>query len=84
MKIPKFESIEELTTFFDENDLGEYLDCMPDAAFEVELTKRTRFVAVDEEIADQISEISKREHVPSGVIVNNWLKEKLSSYSKKN
>ena len=37
----------------------------------------------DEEIADQLSEISKQEHVPAGTIVNSWLREKISDYAHK-
>ena len=82
-ELPKFESIEALTDFFDENDLGEYLETMPEVAFDVDLKGRKHFVAVDQEIADQLSEISKREHLPAGTIVNSWLREKISDYAHK-
>lgn len=82
-KLPKFDSIEELTTFFDENDLGDYLESMPEVEFEVELGSRKHYVAVDDDVAQRLTEISKNEHVPSGAIVNSWLREKLSHYSRK-
>jgi len=83
-KLPKFGSIDELTNFFDENDLGEYLESMPEVDFEVELGSRKHYVAVDDDVAERLSEISKNEHVPSGAIVNSWLREKLSNYREKN
>lgn len=82
-KLPDFESLDELTAFFDENDMGDYLETMPEADFSVDIKRRSHYVAVDEEIADQISEISKNEHLPSGAIVNSWLREKISDYSLK-
>lgn len=81
--LPKFESLDSLTDFFDNNDMGDYLDSMPEVAFDVEIKGRRHFVAVDEEVADQIAEISRQEHVPSGSIVNSWLREKISDYSHK-
>ena len=82
-KLPKFESLDALTDFFDNNDVGDYLESMPEVAFDVEIKGRRHFVAVDEEIADKISEISRQEQVPSGAIVNSWLREKISDYSHK-
>lgn len=82
-KIPKFDSIDELTAFFDENDLGDYLENLPEADFDVNLEKRTYFVAVDEELSRKLIEIAKREHQSSEKIVNSWLREKILSYSEK-
>jgi hypothetical protein len=82
-KFPKFDSLDRLIDFFDENDLGDYLEQMPETDFEVNLQKRSYFVALDAEIADKLSEISKLEHLSSEKIVNSWLREKISSYSEK-
>ena len=61
-KLPKFDSLDALTDFFDENDLGDYLENMPEVEFAVNLQKRSYFVAVDEELVSKLSEISRREH----------------------
>ena len=82
-QLPNFDSPDELTKFFDENDLGDYLEQMPEADFKVNLQRRSYFVAVDEELVRQLSEISKRERLPSEKIVNSWLREKISSYPEK-
>ncbi len=82
-QLPKFESLEALTDFFDETDLGEYAGQMPEANFEVNLKSRKYFVAIDQELSEKLSEISKQEHLPSETIVNSWLREKISSYSEK-
>ncbi len=82
-QLPKFDSLEKLTEFFDENDMGDYAEKMPEAHFELNLNRRMYFVAVDEELLGKLSEISKQEHLPSETIVNSWLREKISSYSEK-
>ena len=82
-KLPEFKSLEALTDFFDDNDMGDYLEAMPEVEFEVDLKRRKHYVAVDEEVADRLTEISKQEHVSSGAIVNSWLREKISDYSHK-
>lgn len=82
-QLPKFDSPEKLSEFFDENDLGEYLEDMPEETFEVNINRRMYFVAVDEELSRKLSEISKLEHLPSETIVNSWLREKISSYLEK-
>jgi hypothetical protein len=82
-KKPKFDSIDALTRFFDENDMGDYLENMPEAHFDVNLQRRSYFVAVDEELINRLSEISKQEHLPSETLVNSWLREKIINYSEK-
>jgi len=82
-RLPSFESLDDLTAFFDENDMGDFLDTTPEADFAVDIKRRSHYVAVDEEVADQISKISRHEHTPSGAIVNSWLREKISDYTLK-
>ena len=82
-QLPKFDSLDALTRFFDENDLGEYIEQMPEVNFEVNLKNRKFYVAIDEEISEKLSEISKHEHLPSEKIVNSWLREKISNYPEK-
>lgn len=72
-----------MVEFFDTHDMGEYLDEMPEALFDVNIQRRTHLVAIDEELAGRLSEIARREHVPAEALVNSWLKEKLSGYSEK-
>lgn len=40
-KIPEFGSLQELVDFFDTHDLGDYLERMPEAKFEVNLKKHS-------------------------------------------
>ena len=76
-KVPEFNSLDELVDFFDTTDMGEQLDDQPDVEFEVDLRKKVHLVAIDNEIADKVSELAKSKKVSSKVLINAWLKEKL-------
>ncbi len=78
--LPKFSSLDEMVDFFDNHDLGDYLDQMPEAHFDVNLQRSTWMIAVDEEIVRRVSEIAKQEHLQPEILVNQWLQERISSY----
>lgn len=46
--LPRFDSVDELTEFFENNDLGDYLDSMPEVTFEVGLKKGGMSDSLDE------------------------------------
>ena len=75
--IPHFASLDELVEFFDTHDLGEYWEQIPEAHFEVDIKRRTHLFALDEELADKLTEIALSRQVPSGVLINSWLREKI-------
>jgi hypothetical protein len=75
--VPQFASLNELVEFFDTHDLGEYWDQMPEAHFEVAIKRRTHLFALDEELADKLTEIALSKQVPSAVLINSWLREKI-------
>jgi len=75
--MPKFTSLDDLVEFFDTHDLGEYLDGMPDAHFEVDIQRRTHLFALDEELVDKLTEIALSRQVPSTELINSWLREKI-------
>ena len=76
-KFPKFSSVEDLVKFFDTHDLGEYWDQMPEALFDINIEKRRHIFTIEEDIADKLTEIAKSKKVPSQVLINLWLKEKI-------
>ena len=81
-KLPQFSSIEELVDFFDTHDLGEYWYQMPEAHFDIDIEKRRHVFAIDEEIADKLTEIAKSRKVPSEALINLWLKENISEVTR--
>jgi hypothetical protein len=62
--LPSFASLDEMVEFFDEHDMGDYLEQMPEAEFDVNLQRRTHLVALDEEIIERLAEIARHEHLP--------------------
>jgi hypothetical protein len=81
--LPPHASLDELVEFFDEHDLGDYLERTPEAHFDVAIRRRTHLVAIDEELADKLDEIAKVKQIPAEALVNAWLKEKILSQEKK-
>ena len=81
-KLPSFASLDELVEFFDANDMGDYVDDLPEAHFEVDLQRKTHLIAIDEETNTRLTEIAEQERTPAESLVNSWLKEKISRYSK--
>ncbi len=75
--MPHFASLDDLVEFFDTHDLGEYCDGMPEAHFEVDIQRRTHLFALDEELADKLTEIALSRQVPSTELINSWLREKI-------
>lgn len=76
-KLPTFDTLEELTGFFDANDLGDYWQTMPEVEFEIALAKKTRLVAIEETLAERVAKIAKDQKVSPEVLIQTWLKEKL-------
>lgn len=77
LQLPRFSSLDELVEFFENNDLGDYLDSMPAVEFAVNIKRKRRLVALDEDVAVKLVEIAKTQHIPSETLVNDWLREKV-------
>ena len=77
-KLPEFETIEDLVEFFDNHDMGEYWDEMPEAQFDVNIQKRTFLVAVDGELMKRLAEMAKNRQTSTRELVRSWLEEKIA------
>jgi hypothetical protein len=75
--MPKFSSLDELVRFFDTYGLGEYWDRMPKACFDIDIKKRTRPFAIEEDLAEKLTEIVRAKQMPSETLINVWLRDKL-------
>lgn len=71
-------SLEAFVAYFDTHDLGDELDGLPEARFDVDIQARKHFVTLDEDIAEQVEKIALRQHIPSEVLINAWLREKIA------
>ena len=77
-KLPKFESLDKLVEFLDTHDTSEYWDQMPEVHFDIDIKKRTHLVALDEDLANEVTEIAKSQKTSSEALINSWIKEGLS------
>lgn len=75
--LPDFESLDELVEFFDDHDLGEYWDQMPEATFEVDIQHKTHLFALDVELANQLTKVARAKQTSSQSLINTWLREKI-------
>lgn len=76
--LPQTDSLAELAEFFDTHDMGEYWDQMPEANFDIDIRRRKHLVALDDDLAGEVSKIARSRHVSSEALVNALLREKLA------
>jgi len=73
-------SIEEIAEFWDTHSLADYWDVTEEIEFEVDITKEPRWIELDEEIAQKVYEVAKRNNISVQILVNSWIKEKVWEY----
>jgi predicted transcriptional regulator len=75
-KLPEFSSLDEAARFGEENDLGDYLDGMPEGHFEVTLARRLR---IDRELHRELDAHAHARGTTPEELANTWLREKLQT-----
>jgi hypothetical protein len=73
--LPQFESLQALTDYFDTHDIGEHLDHLGEAEFEVDMQRRQYFVAIDAELMKKVVAIAKSKQVSPEMLIHDWLQE---------
>jgi hypothetical protein len=76
-RFPKFETIDEMVKFFDNQDLGDYIDQMPEVDFEVDIKRRVYTITLDIDLAETLTEIARSRQISSEELVNTWVREKV-------
>ena len=71
-------SLQELVDFFDNHDMGDYLDAMPEAHFDVDIRRRRHFVEIDEGLIGELTRIAKAQKVSAERLINSWLRERIA------
>lgn len=79
--LPEFSSTDELVDFFENNDMGDYWEQMPEAEFEVHIKRRKHLIALEEDVVTKVTQVAKAKKVTSEALINTWLKEKLRKAS---
>lgn len=75
--IPKFTSLDQLVEFFDSHDMGEYWEDLPEVHFEIDIRRKTHFIALDDDLVEKVAAIARAKRVPSRTLINGWLREKI-------
>jgi len=75
-KLPDFNSIDKMVDFFDNHDVGEYLEQLPEVDFEIDIKRRVYTVTLEIELADKLTKIAKSKQISSEELVNAWVQEK--------
>jgi len=73
----EFETIEAAAEFWDTHSLAEYWEETESVEFEVDLTRRVYWVALEHELAEKVAERANAEGVSSETLVNVWVAERL-------
>jgi len=76
-RFPKFETIDEMVEFFDNQDLGDYIGQMPKVDFEVDIKRRVYTITLDIDLAETLTEIARSRQISSEELVNTWVREKV-------
>ena len=75
--LPRFKSLDRWIEFFEGNDMGEYLDEMPKARFDVAIKKRTHLVVIEAKLASELTRIARSQRKSSQSFINACLREKV-------
>jgi hypothetical protein len=81
-KLPKFDSLDKLVQYFDTHDMGNYWQDLPEAHFEIDIKTRTHVFALDEDLAERLTQIARTKRVSSKTLINKWLREKVAQQAK--
>jgi CopG antitoxin of type II toxin-antitoxin system len=76
--LPNFETLDELVDYFDNHDLGDHWEEMPEMNFEIEIQTKSHLFALDNDLIDDLSKIARKQHTSLAKLINLWLKEKLA------
>jgi hypothetical protein len=76
-KMPEFESVAEVTHFFETHDMGDYPGQLPEVDFDISVKRRKYLVAIDGKLMHQLTEIAKVKKLPAEKLIHNWLAEKV-------
>ncbi len=64
--------------FWDSHDLTDYSDLMREVEFDVQITREPQWIELNAEVAKKVYEVAKQKRIPVQILVNEWLREKLS------
>jgi len=82
--MPRFDSLDELVSFFDANDMGQFDDQMEPVEFEVDIKRKKWLISLDEGVAAKLRQIARKRQMSSEALANAWLMEKIREEPRSN
>ena len=80
VKIPGvFDSPEAASDFWDNHSVADHWDSTKEVAFDVEIKKEPRYVALESGLSKQVTKISRQRGITPETLINLWIKEKISA-----
>ena len=70
-------SIDELVTVFDNEDMGDVWDALPEVEFDIQPAGRKRLLAVNETLAKELADIAQSRKISTESLVEMCLREKV-------
>lgn len=80
-KMPHFKSVSDLVNFVERNDLGDYLEQLPEVHFNVNIKRKFHLFALDAKLATKLNQIAKSKKTSSEKLINSWIREKVHKLS---
>jgi len=74
-----FETYEEAADWFDAHDMSDYESRLKPVDFHADFRKNRDWVELEHDIAKYVRKIAKERNMPTRLLVNEWLKERLRS-----
>ncbi|MBU0510613.1 MAG: BrnA antitoxin family protein, partial [Chloroflexi bacterium] len=69
--------------FFDETDMGDYLDGMPEVEFEIDIQSGKTYFAVESTLSSKITDLARKRGISAETLLNLWVQEKLQELQRK-
>lgn len=63
--MPNFYSLDKWVTFFEDHDMGEYWDQMPELHFDIDIKRNTHIFSLDEDLVETLTKIAREKKIPS-------------------
>ena len=73
----EFTTLKEAAEFWDKHDLADYWKFTKEVEGDIRVPPTPRYVPLEKEISEFITEIAKKEHISPETLVNLWLRERL-------
>ena len=74
-----FETVKAASDFWDDHSAADHWDGSAEAAFDVDIKKEPRYVALESGLSKQVIKISRQKGVTPETLINLWVKEKISA-----